>query len=241
MAEKPEILIHKNAHSQVAGMQKLKEKIRQGNKWVKGFYGIHKAIIWAILGGVLIGLFYGSGLNTTSLHIVKTLSIKNYPSLTANERVQIDREMLKAENEARTTLAQIIGGIGLLAGLYFTWRSLKINEDGKITDRYSKAIELLGSKKKNLDMRLGGIYALERIARDSEKDHWTVMEALTAFIREHSPVKANQKGKQGELFKSEDEKRITTDIQAALTVIGRRKWIEQEKEKTKDLTSAWPT
>ena len=35
-------------------------------------------------------------------------------------------------------------------------------------------------------MRIGGIYALERIARDSAKDHPTVMEVLTAFIREHS-------------------------------------------------------
>ena len=35
-------------------------------------------------------------------------------------------------------------------------------------------------------MCIGGIYALERIARDSAKDHPTVMEVLTAFIREHS-------------------------------------------------------
>ncbi len=53
-----------------------------------------------------------------------------------------------------------------------------------MTDRYTKAIEQLGSDK--LDVRIGGIYALERIARDSAKDHPTVMEVLTAFIREHS-------------------------------------------------------
>ena len=53
-----------------------------------------------------------------------------------------------------------------------------------MTDRFTKAIEQLGSDK--LDVRIGGIYALERIARDSAKDHPTVMEVLTAFIREHS-------------------------------------------------------
>ena len=53
-----------------------------------------------------------------------------------------------------------------------------------MTDRYTKAIEQLGSDK--LDVRIGGIYALERIARDSARDHPTVMEVLTAFIREHS-------------------------------------------------------
>ena len=52
-----------------------------------------------------------------------------------------------------------------------------------MTDRYTKAIEQLGSDK--LDVRIGGIYALERIARDSARDHPAVMEVLTTFIREH--------------------------------------------------------
>jgi hypothetical protein len=53
-----------------------------------------------------------------------------------------------------------------------------------VTDRYTKAIEQHGSDK--LDVRIGSIYALERIARDSARDHPTVMEVLTAFIRERS-------------------------------------------------------
>ena len=66
-----------------------------------------------------------------------------------------------------------------------------------MTDRYTKAIEQLGSDK--LDVRIGGIYALERMARDSAKDHPTVMEVLTAFIREHSrepwpPIDADSRG-----------------------------------------------
>ena len=38
-------------------------------------------------------------------------------------------------------------------------------------------------------IRLGGIYALERIARDSEKDHGPIMEVLTAYVREKAPRK----------------------------------------------------
>jgi hypothetical protein len=53
-----------------------------------------------------------------------------------------------------------------------------------MTDRYTKTIEQLGSGK--LDVRLGGIYAPERIARDSPWDHPTVLEFLATFIREHS-------------------------------------------------------
>ncbi len=56
-----------------------------------------------------------------------------------------------------------------------------------MTDRYTKAIERLGSDK--LDVRIGGIYALERVARDSARDHPTVIEVLAAFIREHSHQK----------------------------------------------------
>ena len=54
-----------------------------------------------------------------------------------------------------------------------------------MTDRYTKAIDQLGPDK-GLDVRIGGIYALERIARDSPRDHPTIMEVLGAFIREHS-------------------------------------------------------
>jgi hypothetical protein len=61
-------------------------------------------------------------------------------------------------------------------------RTLELTEQGQVTDRYTKAIEQLGSDK--LDVRIGGIYALERIARDSARDHPTVMEVLSAFIHD---------------------------------------------------------
>ncbi len=86
-----------------------------------------------------------------------------------------------------------------------------------MTDRYTKAIEQLGSEK--LDVRIGGIYALERVARDSPRDHPTVMEVLAAFTREHSR-------EQTPLPESDDapapEGTTQPDVQAALTVIGRR-------------------
>lgn len=58
----------------------------------------------------------------------------------------------------------------------------------RVTDRYTKSIEQLGSDK--LDVRIGGVYALERIARDSSRDHPTVMEVLSAFIREQALSRA---------------------------------------------------
>jgi hypothetical protein len=154
------------------------------------------------------------------------------------ERVQLERNAADIENSTRLTLAQIIGGLALLSGLYFTYlnvktaqANLRITEEGKLTDRFSKAVELLGSE--NLDVRLGGIYALERIARDSQKDHWTVMEVLTAFVRENSREKPEDTEETGE--KETAPKRKETkpreDIQATMTVIGRRKWIETETQR----------
>ena len=38
----------------------------------------------------------------------------------------------------------------------------------------------------NREVRLGAIYALERIAQDSERDHWPIMETLTSYVRNNA-------------------------------------------------------
>jgi len=98
-------------------------------------------------------------------------------------------------------------------------RTHELTEQGQVTDRYTKAIEQLGSN--TIDVSIGGIYALERIARDSPRDHPAVMEVLAACIREHSR-------EQWPLPSSDDpdaelpHRTTRADVQAALTVIGRR-------------------
>jgi uncharacterized protein YjbI with pentapeptide repeats len=69
-------------------------------------------------------------------------------------------------------------------------------------------------------VRLGAIYALERIARDSERDHWPIMEILTAYVREHAPWEG-EKEQNNQLLWGVRPK-LAADIQAILTVIGRR-------------------
>ncbi len=99
------------------------------------------------------------------------------------------------ENEARKTLAQIVGGIVVLAGLYYTQDNIRTTQDvaeksrtltreGQVTDRFNRAIDALGDKN-NLSKRLGGIYSLERISIESKADYWTIMEVLTAYVREN--------------------------------------------------------
>lgn len=41
----------------------------------------------------------------------------------------------------------------------------------------------------NLEVRLGAIYAMERIAQDSLRDHVQIMEILCAYVRENAPVR----------------------------------------------------
>ena len=64
-------------------------------------------------------------------------------------------DRLKAENDIRTTLLQALAGATLLVGLYFTGRTFQLNREGQVTERFTRAIDQLGSDK--LDVRLGGI------------------------------------------------------------------------------------
>ena len=131
-----------------------------------------------------------------------------------------------ARDAARGRLLTFGAGLFAAGALVYTARNFtlsrrtyELTEQGHVTDRYTKAIEQLGSDK--LDVRIGGIYALERVARDSARDHPTVMEVLTAFVREHS---RDQWQFSAEDAPADDVHKLTTrpDVQAGLNVIRRR-------------------
>jgi uncharacterized protein YjbI with pentapeptide repeats len=144
-------------------------------------------------------------------------------------------------------VAQILVGTVLLSGLYFTWRTLQVNREGQITDRFTRAIDQLGKVEdgqKLFEIRLGGIYALERIARESEEDYWPIMEILTAYVRQNAslPREAGQERTQdatdeqrameGSGGKSEttEPSAPDPDIQAIMTILRRRKFYYRHEE-----------
>jgi uncharacterized protein YjbI with pentapeptide repeats len=88
-----------------------------------------------------------------------------------------------------------------------------------VSNQVSKGFEQLGSDK--LVVRLGGIYALEGVMNTSEQYHQPVLEALCAFVRDNT--------RRDNTRKEKSEVPPTTEIQAALTVIGRRKIIGPEQ------------
>lgn len=173
------------------------------------------------------------------------------------------KDIIELKNSTRATYAQILGGIFIIIGTYFAIlninaleRQILISQEGQITERFTKAVEQLA--RGNSTVNLGGVYALERIARDSKKDYWTIMEVLTEYIRDKATCKEDEwhnlpdveKGRMEvvdrEAVDPEDptpverdemrripveEKKpnpISTVVQAILTVLGRRR-LDYEK------------
>jgi hypothetical protein len=145
------------------------------------------------------------------------------------DRIELKREQGQLQNDARATLLQALAGGALLLGAYFTWRQVQtgrqqvhLAEQGQITERFTRAIDQLGSA--HLDVRLGGLYALERIARDSPDDRATIGEVLTAYIRGHAPWPPrleDQPPIEAAIETVAFLRLRAPDVQAALTVLGR--------------------
>jgi uncharacterized protein YjbI with pentapeptide repeats len=174
---------------------------------------------------------------------VKTLDIK--------ERVGLKIEFVK-------TAAQIVGGLFFILTIlvaYWNYQEThnkneadsRLAQEKQVTELYVQAIGQLGSDK--LPVVLGGIYALERIARGSQKDKGPILEVLTAYVRQNAPwppedpavaqrrrpwtkkgwevANLSKEGKSGADQKGKGERgeesrpEPDTDIQAVLTVLGR--------------------
>src|SRR5580700_8218434 len=130
------------------------------------------------------------------------------------------------EDNFRKTVGQLLGGAAVLFGAWLAFLQFSQQQqmaqsqiqqqqqaahDLLISDQVSKGFEQLASDK--MAMRLGGIYALEGVMNTSERPEQyrgPVLEMLCAFVREYT------------IGKTVSEK-PAIDIQAALTVIGRRK------------------
>ncbi|MDB5158536.1 MAG: Pentapeptide repeat family protein [Mucilaginibacter sp.] len=132
---------------------------------------------YAIIAAILL-------ISTLFLWLIPIWQLKNKNNLSRNQ-------VLTLENEFRKTIAQIIGGLFVFVGLYFTWsqlsetrESISISQQVFLTDRYSKAIDQLGSS--NPQIRLGGIFSLEKLASSSKEYISVVNNVLATYIRQKS-------------------------------------------------------
>jgi len=150
-------------------------------------------------------------------------------------KVRDPKARADVEDNLRKTMGQLIGGAAVLLGAGLAYyqtqqtlnvtvaeaeRSRKVSEEQSlrsvqaardllISQQVSKGFENLGNKE--IVVRLGGIYALEGVMNAPEQQyHEPVLEALCAFVRDRTRAYAG-------------DGPPATDIQATLTVIGRRK------------------
>lgn len=127
--------------------------------------------------------------------------------LSANERIS-------AEDAIRTALLQAVAGVLLVFGAVTAWRQMLIARNQQrvgrriaVTESFAKAVEQL-AKDDTLALRLGGVYAMDRIADDDPGERPRIVEILSAFVRESAPL-------DGELPR---------DVLAGLRVLTRREW-----------------
>jgi len=94
--------------------------------------------------------------------------------------------------------------IGVIVGAPFVvWRTMiadrqtAINQQTHYTDLYAKAVEMLGADKvekrdgkersvPNIEVRLGAIYALQRVMNQSDADYLPILKTLCAYVRENA-------------------------------------------------------
>jgi hypothetical protein len=158
------------------------------------------------------------------------------------DRLQFQDDRLKLQNDVRTALLQAIGGAALLVGLLFTWQQFQTNREqlnaqldlsrqGQVAERFTHAIDQLGSDK--LEIQLGGIYGLEQIARDSPDQRLVVFEVLTSYVRRHAPWPPHlpgQPAKNAPIEQVPELQARAADVQAVMTVLGRRNSREGDPE-----------
>lgn len=82
-------------------------------------------------------------------------------------------------------VAGLFAGLVGLVALQLNARRTQTDRLRLTNDTYVKAIEQLSSA--SMEVRIGAMYALERIAHEEQRYHWPIIETLAAYIRERAP------------------------------------------------------
>ncbi|MYC14195.1 MAG: pentapeptide repeat-containing protein [Gemmatimonadetes bacterium] len=148
-------------------------------------------------------------------------------------------------NHVRTIMLVLAAWYGVP---FLVWRTIladkqtQISQESHYTELFTKAVEQLGAVREvpgkepepALEIRIGAIYSLERLAKDSERDYGPIIETLAAYIREHcrDPKPFNDDDSSGEEFNrawqewieslSKNPPADRSDVAAVLIVLSRR-------------------
>lgn len=124
----------------------------------------------------------------------------------------------------RESVCRGSGGAFFLVTLVLGWQQiqstqeqLEVARQGQITERFTRAIDQLGSFEPTT--RVGGVFALESIARDSPRNRQAVLEVLASFIRQRPHPTPNAALRD---WKASRGMNPSADVEAAAIAIGRR-------------------
>ena len=129
---------------------------------------------------------------------------------------------LRGDEESLSATVRNLGLVkgGLIAIILAVWRSVvgsrqaDTAQRGLLNERYQKGAEMLGSEV--LSVRLGGIYALQRLAEEHpEQYHVQVMSLLCAFVRhpiEDAGVAPSQSEKNNETAPLREDVQVIVDV-----------------------------
>ena len=146
-------------------------------------------------------------------------------------------QWLGAVSEYRESKSTTLRNIGLLVGggiaIWVAYRRSVISQRGLLNERYQKGAEMLGSDV--LAVRLGGIYALQRLAEDvPEQYHVQIMHLFCAFVR-HPTKDENYKPGPEILHVANvvdhNLKLVREDVQSAMRAICTRRYDKIKLEK----------
>jgi hypothetical protein len=124
----------------------------------------------------------------------------------------------------------LLSAIAAAPALLLTWYWRTVHKEQEIAtetsrlelDRFVRAVELLAEEKN--EARLGGIYALERIARDpatSPQDAGVVTSILCAFIRQYAAVTDTSEDPDPYAHREANYDEPSFYVAAAVQVVGR--------------------
>ena len=181
------------------------------------------------------------------IYLILIISIPFLPHADRWLKPKIDHESLRGLG-----LYVLGAGVGVL-GLYLTrsrTESLRkqtealemqteIEKSKNVTDAFAKSVELLGNKR--AAARQGGIYALDKIAKDDpEKYHMTVIRIMTSYIREESKesydkYRSNMQSNSASSSDKKDNQEfiMPADVEAAIEVIRQRNSSQKQEKQSK--------
>lgn len=163
-----------------------------------------RALGWVLVGIVAVSLFVVviAAFGPLPAYVLDGSAV----ALPPTERVQ-------AEASVRTAILQAVAGALLVVGAITAWRQMliaraqhRISRRTAVTEAFAKAVELLGDEKA-MALRLGGVYALDRVAEDDRAEASRVVEILASHVRGNA-----------------NPNLLTKDVAAAIGVLTRRDW-----------------